>query len=44
MREEKVFKTFLASFGILWVVGMVMGLATSGLILYILYRVATHPW
>lgn len=42
--NDSSFKKFFAAFGALWVVCMAMGLATSGLVIYILYRIATHPW
>ena len=38
----------MASFGVLfgtaWVIGLIVSLASSGLVLYILYRIANHPW
>lgn len=44
MKDESIFKVFAGGIFLFWVVGAIMGLATSGLIVYILYRLATHPW
>jgi hypothetical protein len=43
-REEKVVGAFLGGFVLLWILSALAGLAGSGLVLYILYRLATHPW
>jgi len=44
MRNDFPFKGFFGAFAVMWVLCALVGLATSGLVLYILYRVATHPW
>lgn len=38
------FRGFAVGFMVLWIIGAIMSLSFMGLLLYCLYRVATHPW
>lgn len=44
MKDETFAKLLVGGFGLFWVLSALAGLATTGLIVYILYRVASHPW
>jgi hypothetical protein len=44
MRNDFPFKGFFVGFWILWVVGALLSFSAMACIVYILYRVATHPW
>lgn len=43
-RDEKLFGLAGIAFILVWVLSLLASLAGTGLILYILWRVATHPW
>ena len=43
-REEKAFGALFGGFLFLWVLSALAGLAGTGLVVYILWRIATHPW
>jgi len=42
--EEKVVGALFGGFLFLWVLSALASIAGTGLIVYILWRIATHPW
>lgn len=44
MKDYTLAKLLMNGFGLFWIFGLLLSIISSGLVTYIIYRVATHPW